>query len=312
MIRYAICLSTMAFEEDAAAAVSQERYVSLAGYLERARFASQLASVKDYCEHRRDLLRRRHTMKTPPAKFSTKRGRRQHQQELRRARAHRKSHRNDMPRPAQPKVQFRSPFPFAPPTAPTIPPTAYKGVFTFGAAVRSNPSAHRTGNLNTDHRPHGRDTGTRSALTAQSDRPKVHRGPDRCKQNGVILNSDVLQPDKLSSPVVDSSVEDSDHASAASTVPLLAALLSLIRGLRQDLPHRRRKVRSFKSSWLVPQLPTVESDLGKHRRELRRHPPRCTRALMRALGRSRWLNGLCRSLHRGCTDGTGPRPSVEP
>ena len=218
-----------------------------------------------------------------------------------------------MPRPAQPKVQFRSPFPFAPPTAPTVPPTAYKGVFTFGAAVRSNPSAHRAGNLNTDHRPQGRDTGNRSALTAQSDRPKVHRGPDRCKQNGVILNSDVLRPDNLSSPVADGSVEDSDHASAASTVPLLVTLFSLIRGLRPDLPHRRRKVRSCQSSRPVPQLPTTDTDSGKHRRESRRHSPRCTRALMRALGRStgRWLNGLCRGLHRGCTDGTGPRPSVE-
>ena len=274
--------------------------------------AFQLASVKDYWLNRQGYLRRRHAPRSPLARFSTKRGRRQHQQELRRARAHRKSHRNDMPRPAQPKVQFRSPFSFAPPTAPTIPPTAYKGVFTFGAAVRSNPSAHRAGNLNTDHRPPGRDTSTRSALTAQSDRPKVHRGPDRRKQNGVILKSDVLQPDNLSSPMADSSVEDSDHASAASTVPLLVTLLSLIRGLRPELPHRRRKGRSCKSSWPVPQLPTIDTDSGKHRRESRRHSPRCTRALMRALGRSRWLNGLCRGLHRGCTDGTGPRPSVEP
>jgi hypothetical protein len=217
-----------------------------------------------------------------------------------------------MLRPAQPEVQFRSPFPFAPPSAPSIPPTAYKGVFTFGVAVRSNPSAHRTGILNTDHRPLGRDTGTQTALTPQSDRPKVHRGQDRYKQNSGILNSDVLQPDNLSSLVVDSSAEDSDRASAASTVPLLATLLSLIHGLRPDLPHRRRKVRSCKSSWPVPQLPTTDTDLGKHRRESRRHSPRCTRALMRALGRSKWFNGLCRGLHRGCKDGTGPRPSVEP
>jgi hypothetical protein len=150
-------------------------------------------------------------------------------------------------------------------------------------------------------------------------RPKVHRGPGRCKQSGVILSSVLLQPDNLSSPVADTSVADSDHASTASAVPLALlatrALLSLIRGLRPDLPHRRRQVRSFKSSsWPVPHLPTAGTDLGKHRRESRRHSPRCTRALMRAFGRSRWLNGLCRSLHasRGCTDGTGPRPSVEP
>ena len=312
LIRYTICTSTMAFEDSAAAAISWERSLSLGSRLVRAHSAFQLASVKDYWENRQGYLRRRHTMKTPPAKFSTKRGRRQHQQELRRARAHRKSQRNDMPRPAQPAVQFRSPFPFAPPTAPSVALTASKGVFTFSAAARPNPPAHRPENLSTEPRPPGRDTGTRSALTVQSDRPKVRRGPGRCKQNGAILSSELLQPDTLSSPVADTSVEDSDHASAASTVPLLATLLSLIRGLRPDLPQRRRKGRRCKSSWPVPQLPTTDTDLGKQRRKPRKHSPRCTRALMRALGRSRWLNGLCRGLHRGCTDGTGPRPSVEP
>jgi hypothetical protein len=304
LIRYTICTSAMAFEDSAAAAISWERSLSLGSRLVRAHSAFQLASVKDYWENRQGYLRRRHTMKTPPAKFSTKRGRRQHQQELRRARAHRKSQRNDMPRPAQPTVQFRSPFPFAPPTAPTIPLTAFKGVFTFGAAVRSNPSAHRPANLNT-----GR---TRSVSTPQPDRPRFRRGPGWCKLNGVIPSPDLLQPDNVPSPVDDSLVEGSDHASAASTVPLLATLLSLIHGLRPDLPHRRRKGRSCKSSWPVPQLPTTDTDLGKQRRKPRKHSPRCTRALMRALGRSRWLNGLCRGLHRGCTDGTGPRPSVEP
>jgi hypothetical protein len=137
--------------------------------------------------------------------------------------------------------------------------------------VRSNPSAHRPANLNTEPRPPGRDTGTRSAFTTQSDRPKVQRGPGRCKQSGVILSLlvDLLQPDSLSSPVADTSGADSDHASAASTVPLLATLLSLIRGLRPDLPHSRRKVRSFKSRWPVPHLPTADTDLGKHRRESR-------------------------------------------
>jgi hypothetical protein len=192
-----------------------------------------------------------------------------------------------MPRPAQPVVQFRSPFFFAPPTAPTILLTAFKGVFTFGAAVQSNPSARRPANLNT-----GR---TRSVSTPQPDRPRFRRGPGWCKLKGVISSSDLLQPDNVPSPVDDSLVEDSDHASAASTVPLLATLLSLIHGLRPDLPHRRRKGRGCKSSWPVPQLPTTDTDSGKHRRELGRHSPRCTRALIRALGRSRWLNGLCRA-----------------
>jgi hypothetical protein len=200
-----------------------------------------MASVKDYWENRQGYLRRRHATRAPLAKFSTKRGRRQHQQELRRARAHRKSHRTDIPRPAQPVVQLRSPFPFAPPTAPIIPLTASKGVFTFCAAVRSRPSAHRPENISTEPRPPGRDTGTRSTFTNQSDQPRFHRGSGRCKQNGVILSSDLLQPDNLSSPVDDSSVEDSDHASAASTVPLLATLLSLIRGLRPEFTRSKKE-----------------------------------------------------------------------
>ena len=112
--------------------------------------------------------------------------------------------------------------------------------------------------------------------------------------------------------VEDSQLVDSDRASDASTVPILATLLSLICGFRPDVPRRRRKVRVCKSSWLVPQSFIIDTALGKHCQDPRRHLPRCTRALMRALGRSRWLNGLCRGLHRGCTDGTGPRPSVEP
>jgi hypothetical protein len=284
LIRYTrpICTSAMAFEDSAAAAaaVSWERSLSPGSRLDRAHFASHMASVKDYWENRQSYLRRRHSTRAPLAKFSTKRGRRQHQQELRRARTHRKSHRTDIFRPTQLAVQFRSPFPFAPPIAPTIPLTASKGVFMFGAAARSSPSAHRPANPNTEHRPPVRDTGTRTVFTTQSDRPKVQRARDPgrpgCKQSGVIRSSDLLQPDNLSSPVDDSSMADSDHASTASAAPLLATLLSLIRGLRPDLPHRRRKVRSFKSSWPAPQLPTVETELGKHRRESRRHSPRCT------------------------------------
>ena len=312
LIRYTVCTSAIAFEDSAAAAISWERSVSLGGRLDRAHFASQIASAKDYWENRQGLLRRRHAIKAPPAKFSTKRGRRQHQQELRRARSHRKSRRDGVPRPAQPAVQCRSQFPFAPPTAPTIPLTASKGVFTFGAAVRSDPSIHRPANLSIEPRAPGRDTGIRTVSTTQSSRPKFHRGPGRCKLNGVIPSSDLLQPDNLPSPADDSSVEDSDYASDASTVPLLVTFLSLIRGLRSDFPHRRRKVRSCKSSWPVPQWFATDTDLGKHCWESRRHSSRCTRALMRALGRSKWLNGLCRCLHSGCTDGSGPRPSLEP
>ena len=119
MIRYAICLSTMAFEEDAAAAVSWEHEVSLLGRLERARFASQMASLKHYWDTSRGHLRRQHITRKMPGNLSTKRGRRQHKHDLRRARANRKMGMTDNPRPAQPEPQFRSAFSFAPPTAPT-------------------------------------------------------------------------------------------------------------------------------------------------------------------------------------------------
>jgi hypothetical protein len=141
MIRYAICLSTMAFEEDAATAVSWEHEVSLSGRLERARFASQMASLKHHWENSRGRLQRQHIKRAISANFSTKRGRRQHKHDLRRARANREMGLTDHPRPAQPEAQFRSAFSFAPPTAPTIPLTATKGVFIFGTAAQSTSSS---------------------------------------------------------------------------------------------------------------------------------------------------------------------------
>jgi hypothetical protein len=107
MIRYAICLSTMAFEEDAAAAVSWEHEVSLLSRLERARFASQMASLKHHWDTSRGHLRRQHITRKMPGNLSTKRGRRQHKHDLRRARANRRMGLND-PRPAQPEAQFPS------------------------------------------------------------------------------------------------------------------------------------------------------------------------------------------------------------
>ena len=313
MIRYTISLSKMAFEEDAAAAVSSERCASLAGQLDRARFASQMTAVTDYWDNRRSSLRRRHTSKESSAKFSTKRGRRQHQRDLRKARAHRKSDRTDVPRPAQPVAQPRLAFSFAPPTAPTIPLTATMGVFMFGARARPSLSAQGSANLRDAPRTPGRDTGAKPVLTASPVDSKPH--PARCKRSGVTSSSGALLHEKAFGPpcqVEDSQLVDSEQASDASTVPILATLLSLICGFRPDVPRRRRKVRVCKSSWLVPQSFIIDTALGKHCQDPRRHLPRCTRALMRALGRSRWLNGLCRGLHRGCTDGTGPRPSVEP
>ena len=349
MIRYAVCLSTMAFEESAAAAVSQERYATLAGYLERAGFASHMASVKDYCENKRDQLRRRHTMRTPPAKFSTKRGRRQHQQELRRARARRKSDPIKILRLAQSVPQFRSAFVFAPPTAPTIPLTTTRDVFIFGATVTSlgidsslasssatllppplssttssspessfssslfrtmerrpqrNRSLHRSASLSLDPRSHGRGKCDRPKVTTQSDRSEPRE----------IFTVPVHVPLALDSfPMDEGLVENSDQASAASTAPLLVTLLCLLRGLRPVLPrHRRRKVRDFKSNWQRSHSSTTDTDFGKHLWQPQALFSRCTRAHIKALGRSRWLNGLCRCLHSGCTDGTGPRPSLEP
>ena len=313
MIRYTISLSKMAFEEDAAAAISSERCASLAGQLDRARFASQMQAVTDYWDNRRSSLRRRHTLKESPAKFPTKRGRRQHQRDLRKARAHRKTDRTGGPRPAQPVAQPRLAFSFAPPTAPTIPLTATMGVFMFGARARSSLSAQGSANLRDAPRTPGRDTGAKPVLTASPVDAKPH--PARCKRSGVTSSSGALLHEKAFGPpcqVEDSQLVDSEQASDASTVPILATLLSLICGFRPDVPRRRRKVRVCKSSWLVPQSFIIDTALGKHCQDPRRHLPRCTRALMRALGRSRWLNGLCRGLHRGCTDGTGPRPSVEP
>jgi hypothetical protein len=110
MIRYAICMSTMAFEEDAATAVSWEHEVSLSGRLERAHFASQMASLKHHWENSRGRLRRHHITRTISVNFSTKRGRRQHKHDLRRARANRKMGMTDNPRPDQPEAQFRSAF----------------------------------------------------------------------------------------------------------------------------------------------------------------------------------------------------------
>ena len=151
---------------------------------------------------------------------------RQHQRDLRKARAHRKSDRTDVPQPAQPATPFHPAFAFAPPTAPTIPLTATGGVF--GNTARSNLSTHGSANLSDAPRAPGRDTGAKPALTAPPDGPKPH--PAKCKPNGVILGSGSLPPDKSSGPpyqAEDSSVDDSEQASEASTVrvPLLVTFL---------------------------------------------------------------------------------------
>ena len=361
MIRYAICLSTMAFEEDAATAVSWEHEVSLGGRLERASFASQMASLKHHWEKSRGYLRRQHITRKIPANFSTKRGRRQHKHDLRRARANRKMGMTDKPRPAQPEPQFRSAFSFAPPMAPTILLTATKDVFIFGAATQStslstafaptsspatlSPSlssltsssselsssssslsklevkSFQTQQLSMAQHPQRMRALQRSAKSSIG--PRSH-GRGKCDRPKVTAQSDRSEPREtvtepvpvllaLTFPMDDSSIEDSEQASAASTVPLLITLLSLLRGSRPDLPrHRRKQARDCTSNWQLPQFSATDTDFGKHHRQPRVLSLRCTRAHMKALGRSRWLNGLCRCLHSGCTNGTGPRPSIEP
>ena len=160
---------------------------------------------------------------------------------------------------------------------------------------RRDCALHRSANLSVDPRSYGIVACDRPKVTTQSDRSKLRRA--RCKLDCPVPCLGLLQPDTLLCPMDDSSVEDSEQASVASTVPLLITLLSLLRGSRPDLPrHRRRKVRDGMSNWQLPQFSTTDTDFGKHHRQPRVLSLRCTRAQMKALGRSRWLNGLCRSM----------------
>ncbi len=118
----------------------------------------------------------------------------------------------------------------------------------------------------------------------------------------------------------DSSLDDSERASAASTIPMLTALLSFWLARRADRPRQRgrkagdlRRARGTAHGQLVHSgflSSGIES--GEHHRQPRRYGSRCTRALMNTLGRSKRLSGLCRCLPGGCTDGTRPGPSIEP
>jgi hypothetical protein len=91
----------------------------------------------------------------------------------------------------------------------------------------------------------------------------------------------------------DSSADDS--ASAASTTQLFVTIFALVRGLRSSVPLVwSRKVRSSKrrtAHWQSTQLLPDGLAIGRNYRHPRQHRSRCTRALMKTLGRSRWLNG---------------------
>jgi hypothetical protein len=132
----------------------------------------------------------------------------------------------------------------------------------------------------------------------------------------------------------DSSVDDSERASAASAIQLSTdyppVFYSIARlairfartsqqlffeegpspGLQEEDSRRAVDAATPNRDWirtachrhLIPATATSPFSMYCY----------STRALMRALGagRSRWLNGLCRCRYRGSTNiGTGPRPS---
>jgi hypothetical protein len=365
--------------------------------------------------------------RTTPVNCATKRGRRQHRQELRQARANRKADRNELSRPARSVVQPSSAFVFTPPTAPafkfTVPATS--GVFVFGRSTltgmdfspsssSSSPfstfSAFSTLSINSTNSTNSTNTHQRSArlgpdqlwgatqsTTLESDtkidrvagqssslsltaarinlRPRqlhdvsphvslLHQIAGSEPARGLKPRGASHRPDPLlmstslySTPTFpssgaalvgagegeaphthsltsqrereailhhtpdlsaldDSSLDDSERASAASTIPMLTALVSFWLARRADRPRQRgRKARDLRRGTAHGQLVHFLSsgtESGERHRQPRRHGSRCTRALMKSLGRSKWLNGLCRCLHSGCTDGTGPWPSIEP
>jgi len=300
--------------------------------------------------------------------FSTKHGRRQHQQDLRRARANRKVAKGGAPRLTQGVVQPRPAFDFAVPTVPVIAVMVSRGLFVFGAQQRdslmgaefgkdrereqkrdqereqerdqereavdttsdqgmdsrrawANPSGHWgaaprsipesacTG-LATEARMH---TYMDHLRLREQEREQREQREQREEREGEGESESTV--DRLVCRAADDSSAD-DSASAASTTQLFVTIFALVRGLRSHVPCCwSRKVRSSKrrtAQWQSTQLFTDGLAIGRNYRHPRQHRSRCTRALMKTLGRSRWLNGLCRCLHSGCTDGTGPRPSIEP
>jgi len=288
--------------------------------------------------------------------FSTKHGRRQHQQDLRRARANRKAAKGGAPRLTPGVVQPRPAFDFAVPTVPVIAVMVSRGLFVFGAQQTgslmgaefgrdrereqereavdttsdqgmdsrrawANPSGHWgaaprsilesacTG-LATEARMH---TYMDHLRLREQEREQREQREQREEREGEGESESTV--DRLVCLAADDSSAD-DAASAASTTQLFVTIFALVRGLRSHVPCCwSRKVRSSKrrtAQWQSTQLFTDGLAIGRNYRHPRQHRSRCTRALMKTLDRSKWLNGLCRCLHSGCTDGTGPWPSIEP
>jgi len=119
------------------------------------------------------------------------------------------------------------------------------------------------------------------------------------------LDSPVL-PASATAPTSKADYPDSDAMSAASTVDLLAALLTLLRFVHgTPTPARRRPTRSAWCTMGTRQIvPSATTDW------MFRTAP--------TLGRWTCVSRDCRkarsslSLHCDCTDGTGTRPSFEP
>ncbi len=134
---------------------------------------------------------------------------------------------------------------------------------------RDGPILHPTGLQNPSIEPRARERHRRQTRsTTQQVRPKPPRA--RCKLDGVLPSSGLLvQPDTWSCPMDDrsDSVDDSEQASAASTVPLLITLLSLVRRQRCDIPrHRRQRTWDLTSNQQLPQLAVIEIVFGRHHR----------------------------------------------
>jgi len=168
----------------------------------------------------------------------------------------------------------------------------------------------RSAKSSSDPRSHGRGKCDRPKVTSQSERSEPKRGrSSTCSRETFTAPVPVLLA--LTFPMDDSSIEDSEQASAASTVPLLITLLSLLPGLKA----RFTPTSTEEGPGLYEQLAIATILYHGHR------PWKAFPAAASSLspmyqsayeGRSRWLNGLCRCLHSGCTNGTGPRPYIEP
>ena len=119
-------------------------------------------------------------------------------------------------------------------------------------------------------------------------------------------------------PPSDSAVEpddNSDAASAASTVTVLASLISLLQGFRppkkskQKLTWTRRLGAAQGCTGTLDPIAPVAPTLGT---SIPWYPQQEQAACSVRANMSKWTKGRRRCLTRGCTDGTGPWPSVEP